>query len=78
MCGKIVRIRASSRSNLKVHRDGSNMAGKLGSGCDRFQDAIAAGAKLLPMISQLCAQRLQQNQQGSLAAFVIPAPAFTN
>lgn len=33
MCGEVVRVSGSSRSNLKGHRDGHNQPGKSGAGC---------------------------------------------
>lgn len=78
MCNMVVRISLSSRTNLKTHRDGSNAPGKSGAGCFRRQRAIDAGAKLPPTVSELRAQKMQQDHQGSLAAFITPAPTFSN
>ncbi|OAV85625.1 hypothetical protein PTTG_30386, partial [Puccinia triticina 1-1 BBBD Race 1] len=45
-CGEIYRAHATSRGNLKVHRDGSNQSEKKSHGCARRDEAKKRGAKL--------------------------------
>lgn len=68
---------SSRRSNLKSHQDGSKQAGKSGAGCARRNQAITASAKLPPTKTKLLRQRLQQDHQNSLAAFLNSAPKFS-
>ncbi|KAA1087897.1 hypothetical protein PGTUg99_022734 [Puccinia graminis f. sp. tritici] len=55
-CKKRVRGGHNSDANLQKHRDGSNQAGRDGSGCPNRILAIQAGAKLPPTVNQTKAQ----------------------
>ncbi|KAA1102085.1 hypothetical protein PGT21_035861 [Puccinia graminis f. sp. tritici] len=55
-CKKRVRGGHNSDANLQKHRDGSNQAGRDGSGCPNRSLAIQAGAKLPPTVNETKAQ----------------------
>ena len=52
-CKKQVCGRHNSDANLRKHCDGSNQAGRNGSGCPKQNLAVQAGAKLPPTVNEI-------------------------
>ncbi|PLW44105.1 hypothetical protein PCANC_13782 [Puccinia coronata f. sp. avenae] len=69
-CQKKVRGGYNSNANLRKHRDGSNQAGRGGSGCPNQNLAIEAGAKIPPTVDETRALAAQKdNGNKKLTAF---------
>lgn len=77
-CHKEVRISGSSKSNPRVHRDGSSQAGKNSSGCPRRNQAINSGAKIPPTQAEIKASKIRSQHAASMDNFLLPVPEFDN
>lgn len=77
-CHKEVRISGTSKSNLRVHRDGSSQHGKNKAGCPRRRQAIEAGANIPPSLAEVQATQIRDAHSNSLENFLLPIPEFDN